>query len=543
MSCQAIRPQTNRELKMSESLVTRHVSLSAKPDTNAIRVTQYNGRTHLVVPVVAMVGNSVVWPSTAQGPEFVPVEALEAVNPINWNNRPCVCSHPDTDNGSANSPEVLESSCFGQTFNAQIDDGKLKLDAYLDVERAKEIGGETQLVIDRLQANKMVEISIGALVSTRKESGEYNGQKYEHVWQAIVSDHLAFLREKEKGACSNEIGCGAPRLNSAKSNADSVLVLEDNKENVMSNTAGKQPWIKRFLSIFNPAAYAADNSVNDLRQELSDALNETVALFAWIIDIRYDSKQVIYSVYEDSEARWNGECLYYLRGYTIDAAGEVTLGDDAIQVEASMNWTPTASDNETVVTQSKSDTDTGANPISSISCSCHKGEKGATMTKKELIAQLISSPAAPFDATDETSLGSFDDAKLKALADKYTSPEASASTVAATGAETIASADLALLRTVGARLQREDAARRVILVSALKSAQTLHPEEELKTMETSRLEEMYQLLGLSQPNIHDYSGLGLPVAPSSTTTSTYKPVNNSFEVALAKERGQKTADN
>lgn len=510
-------------------ITSRYLTLSVKPDTSAIRVVQFNSRAHLVVPVVAMVGNSVVWPSNADGPEFVPISALESVNPMNWNDRACVAGHPDTDNGSANAPEVLEGLCFGRTFNACIDDGKLKMDAYLDVERAKEISGDAWSVVDRLQLGEMVEISIGALVSTKEEPGEHNGQTYQYVWQAFVSDHLAFLRPDERGACSNKIGCGAPRLNSA-GNADAKVITKEAemdepetkptntvKSAKSVNTPGTFSWLRRILEVVRtPANYSADQSMNDLWQELSDALTETVPLYGWIMDVRYGSKQVLYTVFEDAEARWSydSECLYYLRGYAIDDAGEVTLADDAVQ--ASRDWVPVVV--AEVVTEM-------SEARSQSQCECQhndnnvNGNKGVSamatvVTKKELISQLISGDS-PFMAEDQATLE--------------------------TVASAVPDADLALLRSVGARLLREESRRRTSLVSALKGAQTLHTEEALTAMDIGRLEEMYQLLGLSQPQVFDYSGLGIPSAPNKPT-STYKAMDNSYDQALALEcegRGRK----
>lgn len=178
----------------------------------AVRVEKYDGRDHMIVPVVALM-DSVIHAVNAPHSERVPLECLQRAA-ATWNGRPLTLGHP-TRNGSqisANDPRVLESQSFGRIFNSRVQGGKLLMDAYIDIQKAEAIGG--QRMLEKLRNGQMCEVSVGAFVKTLAEAGEYNGKKYKAVWQETLGDHLAFLPDGV-GACSIEMGCGAHRAASA----------------------------------------------------------------------------------------------------------------------------------------------------------------------------------------------------------------------------------------------------------------------------------------------------------------------------------------
>lgn len=188
----------------------RQLSLSASADGSQIRTAMFNGKQNLVVPVVALLGNTVVRPMNSRGAEFVPEKEL-ASSPAGWNGRPIVPDHPDGGRASANSPTVLESQAFGRVFGARYEDGRLKMEAWLDPARADKVGPLAQEVIRRCREGKMVEVSVGVWVTANQKRGSHNGSDYEYEWSQIVPDHLAMLPEGVPGACSVKMGCGAPR--------------------------------------------------------------------------------------------------------------------------------------------------------------------------------------------------------------------------------------------------------------------------------------------------------------------------------------------
>ena len=178
-----------------------------------LRTEQYNERAHIVAPVVALVGDTVIWPVNAPEPEFVPAELL-AQTPQGWNGRPVTASHPQDETGatSANEPRVLESRAFGQVFRSAFADNLLRLEAWMDPEKAERVGADAISVVSRISAQQLVEVSVGCFITLVERPGvDRFGRSYRFAWDSLVQDHLAMLREDETGACSNAMGCGSPR--------------------------------------------------------------------------------------------------------------------------------------------------------------------------------------------------------------------------------------------------------------------------------------------------------------------------------------------
>lgn len=192
-------------------MTTERRSIRALVEGAELRTASYLGIEHVVCPVVMMVGDAVVRGVGSKGPELVPAGEL-AMAPASWNGRPVVPDHPEGGNGSANTPAILESWCFGQIFNARYEGGRLKAEAWINPRRAEEIGELGKDVVARLRAGEMVEVSVGCWVSPEARSGiSADGKRFEYVWHDIVPDHLAMLPDGVAGACSVEMGCGAPR--------------------------------------------------------------------------------------------------------------------------------------------------------------------------------------------------------------------------------------------------------------------------------------------------------------------------------------------
>ena len=86
----------------------------------------------------------------------------------------------------------------------------------LSCHRASPPGGQTigraaERVIERVRAGEVVDVSVGLWGQIKPEAGIYDGQKYQGRWTGIMPDHLAMLPEGTPGACSIDMGCGAPR--------------------------------------------------------------------------------------------------------------------------------------------------------------------------------------------------------------------------------------------------------------------------------------------------------------------------------------------
>lgn len=198
------------------SLVYRHLHLVGATSAD-IRTATFDGREHLVVPVVALM-EGVIWPVNAPTREFVSAEVL-AIAPQAWNGEPVVMDHPVSAEGrkiSANDPHVLERYAYGQIFNTASSEEvlrtkRLSMEAWLDVARAARVGKDAQDVLRRAQEKEPIEVSVGAFIVGNEHAGEYNGVKYGLEWMQVMPDHLATLPQGSTGACSVEMGCGAPR--------------------------------------------------------------------------------------------------------------------------------------------------------------------------------------------------------------------------------------------------------------------------------------------------------------------------------------------
>ena len=171
-----------------------------------IRHETFDGRDHLVAPVVAireMVLDSGFLPAAEIG-RFV-----EA-----WNGIPLVMDHP-TERGvpvSANRPEILERRGVGRLWNVRLEDGRLLGELWIDVEKARRLGGEALEALARLERGQPLEVSTGYFTDEEAVEGSFRGRRYEKVQRNLRPDHVALL-PNAVGACSWADGCGAPRVN------------------------------------------------------------------------------------------------------------------------------------------------------------------------------------------------------------------------------------------------------------------------------------------------------------------------------------------
>jgi hypothetical protein len=188
----------------------------AKGESGLTREATLQGRQYLVLPVVAIV-QGVLQGANSTAPEFASAAEFGA-NIQGWNGRPVVMDHPQDEDGNyvaANSPGVIDTWAFGWIFNAHIDDDKLKVEAWIDIARAEELGGNFSETLERLRAEETVEVSVGVFINPISKKGKYKGKNYEQVWSNVVPDHLALLSNGNIGACSVSNGCGAPRVEEA----------------------------------------------------------------------------------------------------------------------------------------------------------------------------------------------------------------------------------------------------------------------------------------------------------------------------------------
>jgi hypothetical protein len=440
-----------------------------------LRTATFRGAEHIVVPVVALV-EGVIHASNADTPELVLASEF-GKSVAAWNGRPAVFNHP-IENGepvSANSPRVLEGFQIGSVFDARIEGKKLMMEAWLNPALAPND------VVERLNAGKVVEVSVGVLVDAEPKLGIHQGSRYATIWRNIYPDHLAMLQDGTPGACDVKMGCGAPRAASARTADDGV-------------------------------------SDGDVRDALWHALYAVVPALMTVVAVYPEAKAVIYCAYPD------GEEVYYRRTY--DDANGIILNDDAVQVQRAEEYTPvvdvaSTTDDDEFLQESGVKTAAG-------SCGCG-GKKDASTDitpaegkeakmKKELIAKILAAKGTCFSESDIKVLEQFDEAKLTAMADKLDAAPVEVEKIV----EKIVEKEIPLtkdrvlaafpdLKAVVEEKEARDQAQRATFVAAMKD-NGVYTDAELASMPLPTLEKLVRVAGKHKPagDVVDFAGRGTP---------------------------------
>ena len=166
------------------------------------RNEKLEGKEYLVVPMV-MLTEGVHGGSS--GPLYYPKEELEKL-PVVWNHKPVVVYHP-VKNGrpaSACDPDVIEKSKVGIILNSIYEDGKLKAEAWLDVEKLRKVD---KRVVDFIQSGQMVEVSTGVFKPTKKSKGFGMGNPIP-LLLVIISQTILQSFQTRKGTARFVMGPG-----------------------------------------------------------------------------------------------------------------------------------------------------------------------------------------------------------------------------------------------------------------------------------------------------------------------------------------------
>jgi len=183
------------------------------------------------------------------GPLYYPPEELSKT-PVVWNHKPVVVYHPQV-NGvgvSACMPDILTSRKIGVIMNTVFEDGKLKAEAWIDLDRAKAVD---ERIVSAIENKAVMELSTGLFTDNENVEGEWRGEKYIAIARNYRPDHLALLPDI-KGACSIEDGAGFLRLNSQKNciiiDVDKIFTKNNRKEITMNKEKIVQSLIKNEMT-------------------------------------------------------------------------------------------------------------------------------------------------------------------------------------------------------------------------------------------------------------------------------------------------------
>ena len=429
-------------------------------------------------------------PRGSDTPELALAEEFGA-NPLilEWYGR-VVVNHPEIDGEkvSASLPQIADKEKIGDIYNTTLDDKKLKLEAWIDLERAESLGGVISETVKRLQSGEeIIEVSTGLFSNIEEKAGKFNEVDYEGIWRNVVPDHLAILSEAT-GACSIEDGCGVPRANTAAASC-SCSVRDDPAAAKSLFAKVKDKW-----NMFRIAGTGMTNEAK--RNFLSTAIREKLgSRWVWLA-----------AVYEDTVVFETDNGLFEL-AYSMNDSTVTFSEDEPSPVVAQVDFVPPLTVNE-------------------------KGN--STMDKDKFIDKLIANEKNEFKEEDKEWLKTLEEGHLEKfapLAEVEAAPAPAPVPVPAEPAATPitlqqyiedAPAEVGAVLSEGIRLQEEK--RSGLIASVIANEKNTFTEDQLKAMATPALEGMAKLAGNE-----DYSGRGAPRAQA-TDPNTPPPMPKVFEM-------------
>lgn len=329
------RPEvkTNRA-DCCEDCNDRH-SVTANLLSSQARRETYEGREHLVVPVVMLRSDVVM------NEAFVPQEEIV---PMAWNGRPVMLDHsygPRGDPISSNSPQIHERQRVGQIFNALVDGPSLKAEAWIDIEKASVVDSE---IVSRLEAGEQIDVSTGYLSRDIPDSGHLNGRSYSQVSRNILPDHLALLPHAT-GACSWADGCGVRANQDQTDVRETVRLLA--KKLGMDVGSEEDPKILEKLKM-NELSYDAISS--GLQRQL-DAMDGPTGVH-YLVAVFDD--HFIYCVHPGPQSGSGAERKMYRRSYSVaESDGSIMMDDDVAEVVQETLYREVNNEGVAVMTETK----------------------------------------------------------------------------------------------------------------------------------------------------------------------------------------------
>lgn len=495
-----------------------------------VRWETLNGRDHLVVPIVAMIGDEVFWPQGSKGPALVPADVLAAWPSI-WNDTIIMLDHPEGAT-AVSTPDYIEGFGLGRIYNARFENNRLQMEEWLDPERAELIGGEALKQFEALKAGKKIEVSFAPYVVDEYAPGtSASGKPYEYIWRLIVGcDHVANLPAGVLGACSNEMGCGAPMAAADNNNSNTGIT----KEALMPDPPQKSKSKSRisFSSIAGSIAEffksggangdaqsnltAAETGTGDLALwgAMYDVLKSTVPAFHGIVEIYHETESSGFVVYHVQLSNYNTDWLFNVkleqRSFTVElSTGMITLGNDAVEVRPGpTTYVPVE---EPVKVETAAATETP--------CQCQKPANTQPSTSNETLTQPEESTMTDEEIRNlvTQSVQTAVDGAVKSAVDTAT-------------ANLLTKADIAPLLAAAQAQEATSATRKAELVSELVTA-CAEPgmpqltEDELNAFELPVLEKMAAsfLPPVVDPRVAvNYAAMGLPRKPIAATSNKAK---------------------
>jgi len=294
---------------------------------NWVRSTVWEGAEHLIAPVVILIEG-------VHNGVFYPASELEKYIEA-WNGIPVPVAHPVNEDNlplSCNTPDLIAERVVGRFWNARFEEGKLKGEIWLDIDKTKSLAPE---VLDMLRSGRRLEVSTGLFTDEDGIEGDFGDKHYESTAYNYRPDHLALLPNGE-GACNWNDGCGVPRLN------------KQEDKNVMDKESDSKPEGKIMQALKSIAGFMSlkskEPSHEDIRRKLSDAVNTGTTAessqapastgYKFITDV-YDD----HFIFEQDEG---GLSKLFRQGYSKNDDGEITLKDKIEEVRLETKYVTAA---------------------------------------------------------------------------------------------------------------------------------------------------------------------------------------------------------
>jgi hypothetical protein len=279
----------------------------------------HQGRRHIVVPVTMLVEGVHI------GSHGSILHRLEEFGkePDLWNGRPVTIEHPEVQgvNVSANHPDMAEVSTVGTIYNAHIDRGKLKAEAWIDEERLRQVSPEA---LTSINAATPLEVSTGLFSEEVPEQGRWNGERYNAIARNYRPDHLALL-PGGRGACSLDDGCGI-RANSNKKGGKNDMVNKEEKFSAMQ-ALKDEGW--SITDIMDNTTKGLLETLEALRKKV-DTLDSSTSIH--FLREAYDD-HVIYEV-----SNPNGGSKLYKQEYVVTNSGNIEFNGRPVEVQKRVEY-------------------------------------------------------------------------------------------------------------------------------------------------------------------------------------------------------------
>lgn len=360
-----------------------------------IREEKLYGDDYIVVPVVMMAEGV---HSGSHGAILHTAEELGRF-PQSWDGIPVTIGHPKVEENyvSANSPSVLTAWSVGTIFNTRMEDGKLKAEAWINVEDVTSIHPET---LERIKNKEIMEVSVGVFSDEERESGSFGGENYVAIAHNHRPDHLALLPD-EVGACSIEDGCGI-RVN--KKGGVKMFVLNKDNEREILKALAKSELI------------ANETGFGELRNKAQMTLdNKDGNGFSYYLEELFGDYLVYRETHYNNDYS-NRTTKLFKQSYQENAAGDVEFTGEAVQVKREVSYS--------TVPQTNGDGDKVKRTRTKFNNNQKQGEmpKDCQVCKDKTTA-LINNSATPYTEDDRAWMEALEVNQLDKLTPKVVEKE------------------------------------------------------------------------------------------------------------------------